>query len=61
MDKFNENSLDAFAALVQGAVVFVDNPVAEYLHWNNGVKKLLASGALAIKDIKNTKVFLFFI
>ncbi|XP_047125491.1 sec1 family domain-containing protein 2 isoform X1 [Hydra vulgaris] len=55
MEKFNESSLDAFAALVAGAVVFADDSVAEFLHWNNGVKKLFASGALAVKDIKNTK------
>ncbi|XP_049516196.1 sec1 family domain-containing protein 2 isoform X3 [Dermacentor silvarum] len=34
----------------QGAVVFLDDAMAEALHWNGGVNKLFDAGALAVRE-----------
>jgi len=42
--------------VVNNALVYMDNPAAEMLHWSGMVKDLLESGALAIYDTTSRRV-----
>jgi len=57
MESFSHSNLDLLSRVVEDAVVFLDDPTSEYLHWCNGFKKLFEAGALDIRDLKHTKVF----
>ena len=40
--------------VVNNALVFVDNPAAEILHWSGAIKDIIDAGALAIYDISSS-------
>ena len=60
MELFNENIFNSLLTLIEDAVVFLDDTSCECIHWCNGFKKLLAAGALDIRDVKHSKVKNFF-
>ena len=56
MELFNEDIFNSLLTLIEDAVVFLDDTSCECIHWCNGFKKLLAAGALDIRDVKHSKV-----
>jgi hypothetical protein len=42
--------------VVNNALVYMDNPAAEMLHWSGNVKNMLKAGALAVLDSSSRRV-----
>lgn len=61
MEHYGEVNVERILGFVEDAVVFTDNQCCECLHWLGGFKKLLEAGALDVRDIKHTKVYLYHI
>ena len=53
--------LQKLLSTVNNAVVFLDDGVAECIHWMNAVDKIFSAGALEIRSIRDTKVAICFI
>ena len=51
--------LQKLLSTVNNAVVFLDDEVAECIHWMNAVDKIFSAGALEIRSIHETKVEYF--
>lgn len=56
INHINANSWQEVYKKVKKAVVFLDNPCAECLHWNGGLMELLQSGAVAVKEFSSFEV-----
>lgn len=54
VSQFCEHWWTEIAKKARRAVVFIDDPSAECLHWNGGIQRLLQAGA---EDIKVGRVF----
>ena len=41
---------------VKKAVVYIDNPAAECLHWNGGLMEMITAGAVTVKEFSSFEV-----
>ncbi len=55
-DSFKFKMLQQLLSTVNNAVVFLEDGVAECVHWMNAVEKMFSAGALEIRSIRCTKV-----
>eukprot|EP00112_Aurelia_sp_Birch-Aquarium-sp1_P013412 Seg2846.1 transcript_id=Seg2846.1/GoldUCD/mRNA.D3Y31 product="Sec1 family domain-containing protein 2" protein_id=Seg2846.1/GoldUCD/D3Y31 len=54
-DSFKFKMLQQLLSTVNNAVVFLEDGVAECVHWMNAVEKMFSAGALEIRSIRCTK------
>ena len=47
---------DKICSHVNHAVVFIDNPAAEVLHWHGGLTRLVKAGATDVKELSSFEV-----
>lgn len=59
MSEYNYKLLQTLLSTVNNAVVYFDDGAAECIHWMNAVDKIFSAGALEIRSLSNTKVFIF--
>ena len=48
--------LQKLLSTVNSAIVYLDDGVAECIHWMNAVDKIFAAGAFEIRNIQDAKV-----
>ena len=56
LEALEEKVLHQVLSVVSNAVVFLDDHIAECIHWHNGFSKLMNAGALEIRNILEEKV-----